>query len=185
MTSFDDDSYPDWAQTSSLAREYYDHEWGRELYEERELYELIALLGFQTGLNWSMVLKKRERLRERFHNFDPDAVAAFTDDDIDDLIADKTLIRNRRKITAAIHNARATVGLREHGGLSAMVWAHDPQSYYPSATVTELINTNPEVTELATELKAHGFRLIGPQLIAALMQAIGMVPAVQRQSNAA
>lgn len=66
-----------------------------------------------------------------------------------------------------------------------MVWAHDPQSYYPSATVTELIDSNPEVTELATELKAHGFRLIGPQLIAALMQAIGMVPAVQRQSNAA
>src|SRR5699024_226887 len=77
MTSFNDDSYPEWAQASPRAREYYDFEWGRTLYEERELYELIALLGFQAGLNWSMVLNKRERLRERFHNFDPDAVAQF------------------------------------------------------------------------------------------------------------
>ena len=185
MTSFNDDSYPEWAQASPLAREYYDFEWGRTLYEERELYELIALLGFQAGLNWSMVLNKRERLRERFHNFDPDAVAQFDHDDIDDLLHDETLIRNRRKINAAIHNARATVKLRDHGGLSALVWAHDPHSYLPCETVTELIETTPQITELATELKAHDFTLIGPRMIAALVQAIGMVPAVKRRSNAA
>src|SRR5690625_1482631 len=109
MTSFNDDSYPEWAQASSLTREYYEFEWGRRLTEEHELYELIALLGFQAGLNWSMVLNKRERLREVFHNFDPDAVAQFDHDDIEGMLHDKTLIRNRRKLSAAVHNAKAEI----------------------------------------------------------------------------
>ncbi|MGO1969092.1 MAG: DNA-3-methyladenine glycosylase I [Corynebacterium casei] len=184
-SSFDDDVYPCWARTSPLSREYFDHEWGQALYEERELYELIALLGFQAGLNWSMVLNKRERLRECFHNFEPDAVATFTDDDVERLLKDKTMIRNKRKISAAVTNARATVELREHGGLSAFVWAHDPNSAYACETVTDLIGRTPEISELATELKKRGFTQLGPRLIAALMQAIGMVPAVRTQSNAA
>lgn len=183
--SFDDDTYPRWARSSPLTREYYDHEWGRALYGERELYEFIALLGFQAGLNWSMVLNKRSRLRECFHNFDPDVVAVFTDDDIERLLRDKTMIRNDRKVRAAVTNARATVAIREHGGLSAFIWAHDPNPEYSCESVTELIKQTPEISELANELKEHGFTQIGPRIIASLMQAIGMVPPVTRQSNAA
>ena len=185
MTSFNDDSYPEWAQASSLTREYYEFEWGRRLTEEHELYELIALLGFQAGLNWSMVLNKRERLREVFHNFDPDAVAQFDHDDIEGMLQDKTLIRNKRKLSAAVHNAKAIVMLREHGGISALVWAHEPDNPTQCETVTDLIETTPEITELAQELKAHDFTMVGPRMVAALAQAIGMVPAVKRRSNAA
>lgn len=182
---FDDETYPSWARSSPLTREYYDHEWGRALYGERELYEFIALLGFQAGLNWSMVLNKRERLRERFHNFEPDVVAALSDNDIEGLLKDKTMIRNERKIRAAVANARATVAIREHGGLSAFVWAHDPNPEYSCESVTELIANTPEISALAKALKEHGFTQIGPRIIASLMQAIGMVPPVSRQSNAA
>ena len=122
-----------WPTTDPLYIEYHDHEWGRPDVDERTLYEKMVLEGFQSGLSWVTILRKRPGFRAAFANFDPDAVADFGDDDVARLMEDAGIVRNRRKIEAAIVNARATVALRDDGGLPRLIWATVPSPWRRTA----------------------------------------------------
>lgn len=166
---------PAWAAAEGLLREYYDTEWGMPIRDERGLFERIALEGFQAGLSWATVLRKRPAFRAAFADFDPDAVAAFDEGDVERLMADAGIIRNRQKIEATIGNARAVVALREHGGLVDLVWSFQPASTPAPRTMSEVAATSPESVALSKELHRRGFRFVGPTTMYALMQAVGMV----------
>lgn len=166
---------PPWAARDPLLREYYDTEWGMPVHGEAELFERLVLEGFQAGLSWATILRKRPAFREAFAGFDPDAVAAFGAPDVDRLMADARIIRNRRKIDAAIGNARATVDLRAEGGLPQLVWSHRPERTPEPRTVDEVPSRSPESEALARELKRRGFRFVGPVTVFALMEAVGVV----------
>lgn len=117
---------PAWASTDDLLREYYDTEWGMPVTDERGLFERISLEAFQAGLSWATILRKRPAFRAAFDSFDPDLVAAYGDADVERLLADSGIVRNRAKIQATIANARATVALRASGGLPALLWSFKP-----------------------------------------------------------
>lgn len=166
---------PPWAASSELLREYYDTEWGMPITDERGLFERLSLEAFQSGLSWAIILKKREDFRRAFAGFDPDAVAVFGQSQIDQLLQDAGIVRNRRKIEATISNARATVALRAAGGLSELIWSHRPQHTPQPATLAEIPTQSPESVALSKALKRAGFRFVGPTTMFALMEAIGMV----------
>lgn len=164
-----------WAAADPLLRAYHDNEWGRPVRGEQALFERICLEGFQSGLSWLTVLRKRPAFRTAFADFDVDAAHALTDKEMDTLAQNPAIIRNRAKIAAVRGNARATVELRAHGGLDAALWAHaDPQGFRPR-TALEVPTLTPESTAMARELKSLGFRFIGPTTCFALMEATGMV----------
>ena len=173
---------PTWASHDELLRSYYDTEWGLPIHDEAGVFERLVLEGFQAGLSWRTVLVKREAFREAFEGFIPDRVAAFTTDDVDRLVSAPGIIRNRRKIEAAIANARATVVIRNNPNtadgpshLGELVWsyrpAHDPRPRSQDEVPTQL----PESVALAADLKSRGFRFVGPTTMLALMAAIGIV----------
>lgn len=164
-----------WALGSAMLREYYDHEWGMPVRDERGLFERLSLEGFQSGLSWATILAKRENFRRAFADFDPDAVAAFDDADVDRLLADAGIIRHRGKIAATIGNARATVALREHGGLAELIWSHQPATTPRPQVVEEIPTRSPESEALAKRLRAAGFSFVGPTTMFALMEAVGLV----------
>ncbi|CAM3879149.1 DNA-3-methyladenine glycosylase I [Tsukamurella ocularis] len=165
---------PAWA-ADGLLREYYDTEWGMPVRDERGLFERIALEGFQAGLSWATVLRKRPAFRAGFADFDPDAVAAFDEGDVERLMADAGIIRNRQKIEATIGNARAVVALREDGGLVDLVWSFRPARTPAPRTMAEVAATSLESVALSKELRRRGFRFVGPTTMYALMQAVGIV----------
>lgn len=148
---------------------------GRPDVDERTLYEKMVLEGFQSGLSWVTILRKRPGFRAAFANFDPDAVADFGDDDVARLMGDAGIVRNRRKIEAAIVNARATVALRDDGGLPSLIWAHRPEPVAPFGAMSQMPAQVPESKALAKELKKRGFAFVGPTTMYALMQACGLV----------
>jgi DNA-3-methyladenine glycosylase I len=166
-----------WATTHPLNLEYHDTEWGMPVRGERELYERIMLEAFQSGLSWLTILAKRPAFRAAFADFDPDVVARFTDDDIERLMTDASIVRNRQKITAARTNALATIALRQQGGLDALIWSHKPETTPAPRTVADVPASTPESTALAKELRSHGFVFVGPTTACALMDAIGLVDA--------
>lgn len=166
---------PPWATMSKQLRDYYDHEWGKEVRGEQAVFERVCLEGFQAGLSWSTILAKREAFREVYHRFDVDKVAAMTDADIDRLMQDKRILRNRRKLSAAVKNAKATIALREEGGLSDLVWSFAPDAHQRPKSVDEIPSTSDESKAMAKALKQTGFTFVGPTTCYALMQAIGMV----------
>lgn len=166
---------PPWATMSKQLRDYYDHEWGKEVRGEQAVFERVCLEGFQAGLSWSTILAKREAFREVYHRFDVDKVAAMTDADIDRLMEDKRILRNRRKLSAAVKNAKATIALREEGGLSDLVWSFAPDAHQRPKSVDEIPSTSDESKAMAKALKQAGFTFVGPTTCYALMQAIGMV----------
>ncbi|MDP5228187.1 MULTISPECIES: DNA-3-methyladenine glycosylase I [Arthrobacter] len=166
---------PAWAATDTLMREYYDTEWGMPVRDEHGLFERIALEGFQAGLSWATILKKRPAFREAFAGFVPDAVAAFTDDDVERLMLDAGIVRNRAKILATIANARATVALRDEGGLVDFVWRFRPAETPSPRTFAEIPTVSEESKALSKALKKKGFAFVGPTTMFALMEAIGMV----------
>ena len=114
---------PGWAAVDPLLRDYYDTEWGMPVTDERGVFERVSLEGFQAGLSWATILRKRPAFRAAFHDFDPDRIAGYGDRDIERLLADPGIVRNRQKIVATIGNARATVELRDDGGLAALIWS--------------------------------------------------------------
>ena len=175
VTGEDGLARPVWAATDPLLREYYDTEWGMPVRDEAGLYERIVLEGFQAGLSWRTVLAKRPAFREVFHGFDPDAVAAMTEADVARLMGDARIIRNERKIRAAVTNARATVALREREGLVAIVWSYQPERTPEPVRFAEVPTVSAESTALSKELKRRGFAFVGPTTMYALMEAIGMV----------
>jgi DNA-3-methyladenine glycosylase I len=161
--------------TSELLREYHDTEWGMPVAGESALFERLCLEGFQAGLSWLTILRKRERYREVFAGFDVDRVADFTDADVERLMADPGIVRNRAKIEAARKNARATVELRADGGLEAFVEGFAPEVTPAPATTADLPGLSPESLALSKALKKRGFAFVGPTTMYALMEATGIV----------
>ncbi len=166
---------PVWAASDPLLREYYDHEWGVPVRDETGVFERVTLEAFQSGLSWRTVLAKRPAFREVFHGFDPEAVAAMGERDVERLMGDARIIRNRRKIEAAVTNARATVDLRADGGLAELVWSFMPSSTPRPERFADVPTTSDESRALSRELKRRGFVFVGPTTMYALMEAIGMV----------
>ncbi|MFJ4759802.1 DNA-3-methyladenine glycosylase I [Kocuria marina] len=166
---------PRWAASDPLLREYYDHEWGVPVRDETGLFERVTLEAFQSGLSWRTMLAKRPAFREVFHGFDPEAVAAMDERDVERLLGDARIIRNRRKIEATVTNARATVALREDGGLADLVWSFMPSSTPHPDRFADVPTTSDESRALSRELKRRGFVFVGPTTMYALMEAIGMV----------
>ena len=166
---------PRWAASDPLLREYYDHEWGVPVRDETGLFERVTLEAFQSGLSWRTVLAKRPAFREVFHGFDPEAVAAMDEREVERLLGDARIIRNRRKIEATVTNARATVALREDGGLADLVWSFMPSSTPHPDRFADVPTTSDESRALSRELKRRGFVFVGPTTMYALMEAIGMV----------
>lgn len=166
---------PVWATMSDQLRDYYDHEWGKEVRDEQGVFERICLEGFQAGLSWSTILAKREAFREVFHQFDPDKVAELGEEDVDRMMQDTRILRNRSKLEAAINNAKVTVALRSQGGVSELVWSFQPLNHKRPASVDAIPSTSDESRAMAKELKRNGFSYVGPTTCYALMQAIGMV----------
>lgn len=164
-----------WAGATKEYMAYHDTEWGRAVHNEQGLYERLMLEAFQSGLSWLTILRKRGGIRDAFSQFVPEAVAAFTDDDMERLMQDARIIRNRQKINAAITNAKATIALREHGGLDALIWSFAPEPGHPPATVHDVPAFTAESTALAKALKKAGFVFVGPTTAYATMQAIGVV----------
>jgi DNA-3-methyladenine glycosylase I len=155
---------------------YHDDEWGRPVTDERGLLERLCLEGFQSGLSWLTILRKRENFRAAFAGFDPEAVAAFGEDDVARLLADAGIVRNRAKIAATIANAQATVALREAGGsLVETVWVHRPADRPAPRGWGDVPAVSPESKALSRELKTRGFRFVGPTTVYAAMQACGLV----------
>lgn len=166
---------PSWAATDPLLRDYYDREWGVPVTDESGLYEAIVLEGFQAGLSWSTVLRKRSAFRSAFENFDPDVVSRYTEFEIERLMRDQGIIRNYRKICGAVTNARATVRLRESGGLSDLVWSFRPESTPSPSRLDEIPTESPESAALSKALRKNGFVFIGPTTMYAMLQAIGVI----------
>ena len=164
-----------WADGEELAA-YHDEEWGRPVTDERGIYERLSLEAFQSGLSWVTILRKREGFRRAFVGFDPEAVARFGPADVERLMGDAGIVRNRAKIEAAIANAWATIALREGKGLASLAWSFAPEPGRAAAELlAELPAVTPESTALAKELKSRGFRFVGPTTAYALMQACGLV----------
>lgn len=152
---------------------YHDHEWGFPVSDDTRLFEKVCLEGFQSGLSWRTILNKREAFRAGFAGFDIDRVAAFTEIDIDRLLADKGIVRHRGKIEAAINNARRAQELiQEAGSLAAFVWRYEtPNDKTPPQSQT----TNPAAIALSKDLKKRGWKFVGPTTVFAFMQAMGLV----------
>jgi DNA-3-methyladenine glycosylase I len=177
MTVLGDDGLarPVWAATDPLMKEYYDTEWGMPVRDERGLFERLSLEAFQSGLSWATILRKRPAFRAAFDDFDPDTVAAYDDRDVERLMADAGIVRNRRKVDATITNARATVALRADGGLVDLVWSFRPETTPAPTSYAEVPSTSAESKALSKELKRRGFVFVGPTTMFALMEAVGIV----------
>jgi DNA-3-methyladenine glycosylase I len=156
-------------------RDYHDTEWGVPVRGERGLFERLSLEGFQAGLSWSTILNKRGRFREVFHGFDVDRVAAMSDADLEELLQDTGIVRNRAKILATRRNAQATVVLRDDGGLEAFVDRFRPEADPEPATAADVPAISPESTALSKALRKRGFGFVGPTTMHALMEATGLV----------
>jgi DNA-3-methyladenine glycosylase I len=166
---------PVWASTDPLMRDYYDTEWGMPVRDERGLFERISLEAFQSGLSWATILRKRPAFRVAFAGFDPDTVAGFGERDVERLLLDAGIVRNRRKIEATITNARATVALRDAGGLVELVWSFRPAATPAPTSYDEVPTSSPESVALSKALRRHGFTFVGPTTMFALMEAVGIV----------
>jgi DNA-3-methyladenine glycosylase I len=165
-----------WTSRDPLYDVYHDEEWGRPVTDERGLLERFCLEGFQSGLSWLTILRKRENFRRAFADFDPEAVAHFGARDVRRLLGDAGIVRHRGKIEAAIANARGTLALRESGTpLQQVVWAHRPKPTRAVKSIYDLPATTPESVALSKELKRAGFRFVGPTTVYAAMQACGVV----------
>jgi DNA-3-methyladenine glycosylase I len=165
-----------WGSTDDRYRDYHDLEWGWPVTDERGLYEFLSLEGMQSGLSWALILRKRDEIRAAFANFDPDAVAAFTSKDIEALLQDPRVIRNRRKLEAIVQNAGATVALRDDTSLPELVWSFRPPPRRRAARgYPDLPSLTDESKQLAKELKRRGFAFVGPTTVYSTMQAAGLV----------
>ncbi|WP_116416602.1 DNA-3-methyladenine glycosylase I [Subtercola boreus] len=168
-----------WAGSDPEYLRYHDEEWGTPLHTDRKVFEKISLEGFQAGLSWITILRRRPAFRAAFHDFDIDTVAAFDDADVERLVTDATIIRHRGKITAVINNARVTQALIAESGdgaLDTLLWSFAPAIRPPRPrSVADFIATTPESTALSTALRARGFRFVGPTTMYALMQSAGVV----------
>jgi DNA-3-methyladenine glycosylase I len=159
-----------------LYERYHDEEWGRPVVDEHGLYERMSLEGFQSGLSWLTILRKREAFRAAFAGFDPERVAAFGEDDVARLLVDAGIVRNRQKIEATIANAQAILGLRASDTpFAELVLSYRPLERPAPSSFADVPSTTPESTALAKALRAAGFRFVGPTTAYAMQQAVGHV----------
>jgi DNA-3-methyladenine glycosylase I len=162
-----------WSDSAPEYRAYHDDEWGRSLRGDDELFERLSLEAFQSGLSWLTILRKRPAFRTAFAGFAIEAVAAFDERDVDRLLADTAIVRNRAKIEATLHNARVAAELP--GGLSELLWSYAPDQVGRPATMAQVPATSAASIAMAKDLKRRKFRFVGPTTAYALMQATGMV----------
>jgi len=155
---------------------YHDDEWGRPVVDDVRLFEKISLEGFQSGLSWLTILRKREGFRKAFAGFDPGRVARFGERDITRMLGDAGIVRHRGKIEATIANARATLAVQaERGSLATLLWSYEPRRRPAPRAIGDIASSSPESVALAKELKSFGFRFVGPTTAYAAMQAMGVV----------
>lgn len=165
-----------WGETPPDYTHYHDTEWGRPVTDDRVLFEKLCLEGFQSGLSWLTVLRKRPAFREVFADFDVAIVATYSEDDVDRLLQDARIIRHRGKINATINNAQVMVKLYEgRRTLAELMWSHQPDDRDGPEALSDVPSITPESTALAKELKQLGFRFVGPTTAYAAMQAMGVV----------
>jgi len=163
-----------WVGDDDEYRRYHDEEWGVPLHGDRALFEKLSLEGFQAGLAWITILRKRPRFREVFAGFEPAAVAAFGADDVERLMTDAGIIRNRAKIEATISNARLVLEMTD-GELDALLWSFAPPPRRRLSSFAEVPAVTPESAAMSKALRKRGFRFVGPTTMYALMQSAGMV----------
>ncbi|MBN1932363.1 MAG: DNA-3-methyladenine glycosylase I [Desulfobacterales bacterium] len=167
-----------WVGTDPLYLQYHDTEWGTPVHDDRKLFEFLILEGAQAGLSWITILKKRENYRKAFHNFDPHRIAAYDDIQIKNLLSDKGIIRNKRKIESAVKNAKAFLAVqKEFGSFDAYIWRFVEGCPINSGRQTqdEVPTKTRESLLMSRDLKQRGFQFVGPTICYAFMQAIGMV----------
>jgi DNA-3-methyladenine glycosylase I len=167
-----------WALSAPDYLAYHDHEWGRPVRGDVPLFERLTLEGFQSGLSWLTILRKRAAFRAAFDGFDPAMVATYADADVHRLMTDAGIVRNRAKINATIANAQALQRLRDSAGdgaLDQLIWSHAPEPRPAPRTLADVPATTPESAALAKALKRHGFVFVGPTTAYATMQAVGVV----------
>jgi DNA-3-methyladenine glycosylase I len=159
--------------------QYHDEEWGVPVYEDRLLFEKLLLDGFQAGLSWRTILYKRDAFRSAFEGFEPERMAAYTDEDRGRLLADTGIIRNRLKIEAAITNAQSYLDMQARGiSFSEFLWSFvdgQPLRGLEASSWEDVRAVSPESQAMAKALKSHGFKFVGPTICYAFMQAVGMV----------
>ncbi len=165
-----------WCGTDPLYVAYHDDEWGRPVHDDQRLFEKLCLEGFQAGLAWITILRKRPAFRQGFADFAIDVVAEFSDDDVERLLQDAGIVRHRGKITAAIGNARAAQELiADVGSIDAHVWSFAPERSGRPADFGRVPASTPESTALSKDLKKRGWRFVGPTTVYAFMQSMGIV----------
>lgn len=170
-----------WCGTDPLYIHYHDTEWGHPVYDDTRLFEKLCLEGFQAGLSWLTILKKRDNFREAFDGFDIEKVANYDNDDIEKLLKNAGIIRHRGKIEATINNARRAMALRQEtdDSLSAYIWSYAPKAKNRPETITydvaRDLTTSPESIALSKDLKKRGWRFVGPTTAYAFMQSMGLV----------
>ncbi len=169
-----------WSSGLADYEAYHDNEWGRPVTDDRRLFEKLSLEGFQSGLSWLTILRKRENFRRAFANFEPEAVAAFGEEDIERLVADPGIVRHRGKIVSTINNARRALDLiASEGSLAAYVWRFEPPaSERPprfDRAALSAATTAPAAIRMSKDLKKRGWSFVGPTTVYAFMQAMGMV----------
>ncbi len=167
-----------WAGNDPLYRRYHDEEWGRPVSDDTRLFEKLCLEGFQSGLAWITILRKRENFRAAFAGFDIPTVAAFTDADVERLVGDAGIVRHRGKIVSTINNARRALELQaEAGSLASFIWRFEPapESRPAVFTMSDIQPKTAESTALSKELRKRGWSFVGPTTVYAFMQAMGLV----------
>jgi DNA-3-methyladenine glycosylase I len=165
-----------WGVEPEENRRYHDEEWGRPVVDDVRIFEKLCLEGFQSGLSWLTILRKRDGFRRAFSDFDIASVAAFDETDVDRLLGDASIVRHRGKIEATIANARAALDVQSgEGSLAALVWRYEPKPAKPARTLSKLPAFRPEAKDLSKDLRRRGFRFVGPTTVYAAMQALGIV----------
>jgi DNA-3-methyladenine glycosylase I len=161
----------DWGNGSAEYADYHDNEWGRPVGDDRRLFEKLSLEGFQSGLAWITILRKRDAFREVFEGFDIERVARFDEDDVTRLLGDARIVRHHGKIRSTINNAQRSLEVaNEMGSLGSLIWSFEPTPAPPA-----MVATTPESVALAKELKRRGFTFVGPTTAYAFMQSMGIV----------
>lgn len=167
-----------WCGTDPLYVAYHDAEWGVPSHDDRHLFEMLVLEGAQAGLSWLTILRKRPAYRQAFHGFDPVRVAALTDGELEDRLGNPGIVRNRLKVFSARDNARAFLAVQqEFGSFAAFLWPHvggTPRVNKPGS-LAEVPAVTPEAEQLSRTLKKRGFRFVGPTIMYAYMQSVGLV----------
>lgn len=168
----------EWTGNDPLYIAYHDHEWGRPLHDDNKLFELLILEGMQTGLAWIIVLRKREAFREAFDFFDPQKVAEYTDEKVEELMANRGIIRHRGKIGAAIGNAKAFLQIREeYGSFDRFIWGYvnNTPIVNRANSLSELPTSTPLSERISKDLRKRGFRFVGPTVVYSFLQAAGLI----------